>query len=261
MNRLFTAWCETRLPRPAALGDRAAADGTLAGRAPRSRSRIPRSCARRSCGPSTGSSARTPRSACSAAPTRSATCPWPAGRSSASSIRSTCRSWRSAGTGSPHGLAVPQKIGRHSHPKAKPEQPGIPPPADRDRLPRPHPGRARAGRPPGPDPLRRPRAAARTRTGGGRPVTAVPAAQVSAVLAWAARLAAAGPRRAPPRPPPTSPPRPPSWKPSPPSATHGGWSPEDIAAARDAAARAREGGRHRRPGRRGRHHQPGGLTR
>jgi putative transposase len=30
--------------------------------------------------------------------------------------------------GVPHGLAVPQRIGRHSHPKAKPEQPGTPPP-------------------------------------------------------------------------------------------------------------------------------------
>ena len=31
--------------------------------------------------------------------------------------------------GSPYGLAVPRKIGRHSHPKAKPEVPGTPPPA------------------------------------------------------------------------------------------------------------------------------------
>ena len=38
----------------------------------------------------------------------------------------------------------------------------------------------------------------------------------------------------------------------------GGWSPEDARAARDAAARARAGGRHRRAGRRGRHHHPGG---
>jgi putative transposase len=30
--------------------------------------------------------------------------------------------------GRPHGLAAPQRIGRHSHPKAKPEQPGTPPP-------------------------------------------------------------------------------------------------------------------------------------
>ena len=59
--------------------------------------------------------------------TRSATCPWPAGRSSASSTRSTCRCWRSAGTGGRCGTAVPQKTGRHSHPKAKPEQPDVPP--------------------------------------------------------------------------------------------------------------------------------------
>jgi hypothetical protein len=71
-------------------------------------------------------------------------------------------------------------------------------------------------------------------------VTAVPAAQVSAVLAWAARLAAAGPaagtaetaayltakaavleRIAAER-------------------TRGGWSPEDVTAAAEAAARARE---------------------
>jgi putative transposase len=30
--------------------------------------------------------------------------------------------------GAPYGLAVPRKIGRHSHPKAKPEEPGTPPP-------------------------------------------------------------------------------------------------------------------------------------
>ena len=88
-----------RLPRPAAFGDRAAADASGGWPGRRSRSRIPPGCGRRSCGPSTGSSARTPRSACSVSFTRSATCPWPAGRSSASSTRSTCRCWRSAGTG------------------------------------------------------------------------------------------------------------------------------------------------------------------
>jgi len=31
--------------------------------------------------------------------------------------------------GTPHGLAVPRQVGRHSHPKAKPEEPDIPPPA------------------------------------------------------------------------------------------------------------------------------------
>ena len=31
--------------------------------------------------------------------------------------------------GSPYGTAVPRVIGRHSHPKAKPEEPGTPPPA------------------------------------------------------------------------------------------------------------------------------------
>ena len=30
--------------------------------------------------------------------------------------------------GSPYGTAVPRVIGRHSHPKAKPEEPGTPPP-------------------------------------------------------------------------------------------------------------------------------------
>lgn len=29
--------------------------------------------------------------------------------------------------GRPHGTAVPQEAGRHSHPKARPEQPGVPP--------------------------------------------------------------------------------------------------------------------------------------
>jgi putative transposase len=29
--------------------------------------------------------------------------------------------------GRPHGTAVPQQAGRHSHPKAKSEQPGVPP--------------------------------------------------------------------------------------------------------------------------------------
>ena len=31
--------------------------------------------------------------------------------------------------GRPYGLAIPQHIGRHSHPKAKPEDPAAPPPA------------------------------------------------------------------------------------------------------------------------------------
>src|SRR5439155_1589459 len=31
--------------------------------------------------------------------------------------------------GAPCGLAVPRKIGRHSHPRARPEEPGSPPPA------------------------------------------------------------------------------------------------------------------------------------
>ncbi|HEU5421400.1 MAG TPA: hypothetical protein VFV41_27190 [Streptosporangiaceae bacterium] len=71
-------------------------------------------------------------------------------------------------------------------------------------------------------------------------MTAVPAAQVSAVLAWAARLTAAGPRAG-----------------AAETAAYltakaavleriaaeraaGGWSPEDTEAARDAATRARE---------------------
>ena len=76
------------LPCPAARRDRAAAHGPVAGRAARSPSRSRRSCGRRSCGPRPGWSARTPRSACSAAPTRP-TRRWPGGRSSASSTRST----------------------------------------------------------------------------------------------------------------------------------------------------------------------------
>lgn len=29
--------------------------------------------------------------------------------------------------GRPHGTAAPRETGRHSHPKAKPEEPGVPP--------------------------------------------------------------------------------------------------------------------------------------
>ena len=59
--------------------------------------------------------------------------------------------------GKPYGLARPQHIGRHSHPKAKPETPAAPPPATGiDYL-----GIIAAeherGRPPAPHPLRRPR--------------------------------------------------------------------------------------------------------
>ena len=162
--------------------------------------------------------------------------------------------------GRPHGTAVPRETGRHSHPKAKPEQPDVPPAptgidylgliraeheeaARRDRIR--YDALAAGGEGPG--------------HGGGRPVTAVPAAQVSAVLAWAARLSAAGPAAG-----------------AAETAAYltakaavleriaaereaGGWSPEDAEAARGAAARARAGGRHRRAGRRGRHHHPGGL--
>jgi putative transposase len=31
--------------------------------------------------------------------------------------------------GTPHGMAIPQRIRRHAHPKAKPETPAAPPPA------------------------------------------------------------------------------------------------------------------------------------
>jgi putative transposase len=131
--------------------------------------------------------------------------------------------------------------GRPAHPsQGETRGSGRPGARDRDRLPRHHQGRARGSRPPAPDPLRRPR---HRRTGpgraGGREVTAaVPAAQISAVLAWAARLAAA------------------------PAGTietaayltakasvleriaaerdRGGWAPADITAARQAAARARQ---------------------
>ena len=59
--------------------------------------------------------------------------------------------------GKPYGLARPQHIGRHSHPKAKPEDPGRAAAGDRDRLPGHHRRRARPSRPPPPHPLRRPR--------------------------------------------------------------------------------------------------------
>ena len=95
--------------------------------------------------------------------------------------------------GTPHGIAVPRKVGRDFPSQGETRGSGHPGARDRDRLPRHHQGRARGSRPPAPDPLRHPR---RRRTGpgraGGREVTAaVPAAEISAVLAWAARLTAA----------------------------------------------------------------------
>ena len=108
LNRLFTAWCEQVYhARPHSETGQPPVQRWLAGA--RSRSRTPPGCGRRSCGPSTGWSARTPRSACSAFRTRSATCPWPGGKSSASSTPLTCRCLRSAGTG---GRTAPRCRGR-----------------------------------------------------------------------------------------------------------------------------------------------------
>ena len=159
LNKLFTAWHETVYhTRPHGETGQPPIDRWLAG-GPFPAPRRP-SCGRRSCGPSTGWSARTPRSSCSAAPTRPTRC-WPAAASSASSTRSTWPSSRSAGTASPTGLARPQQI-RPSHPsQGETGDPRRPAAGDRDRLPGHHRRRARGGRPPAPHPLRRrsPRAA------------------------------------------------------------------------------------------------------
>ena len=87
LNRLFTAWYETVYHvRPHGETGQPPMDRWLAGACspPRRRS----GCGRRSCGPSTAWSARTPRSSCSAVSMRPARS-WPGGKSSASSTRST----------------------------------------------------------------------------------------------------------------------------------------------------------------------------
>ena len=83
----------------------------------------------------------------------------------------------------------------------------------------------------------------------------LPAAQVSAVLAWAARLPAAA--RAPSRSPPTSPPRPPSWNASPPSASKAAGPRRHHRRRRGRRPCPRNSGR-RRAARRRRHHHHGG---
>ena len=57
--------------------------------------------------------------------------------------------------GKPYGLAVPQQIRRHSHPRAKPETPGRAAPGHRHRLPGHHRRRA-PGRPAAAHQLQRP---------------------------------------------------------------------------------------------------------
>ena len=110
--------------------------------------------------------------------------------------------------GRPYGLAKPQHIGRHSHPKAKPETPAAPPPgtgidylgviaAEHDAAARRHRIRYDAL-------ARNDDQDQRRRAGGpvtGRPAAARPA-QISQILSWCARLTAAGSAPAPPRSPP-----------------------------------------------------------
>jgi hypothetical protein len=71
-------------------------------------------------------------------------------------------------------------------------------------------------------------------------VTAVPAAQVSAVLAWAARLTAAGPRAGAAETAAYLTAKAAALETIAAERAAGGWSPEDTQAARDAAARARQ---------------------
>jgi hypothetical protein len=71
-------------------------------------------------------------------------------------------------------------------------------------------------------------------------VTAVPAAQVSAVLAWAARLAAAGPAAGTAETAAYLTAKAAVLEAIAAEREHGGWAPEDTAAARDAAIRARK---------------------
>jgi len=71
-------------------------------------------------------------------------------------------------------------------------------------------------------------------------VTAVPAAQVSAVLAWAARLAAAGPQAGTAETAAYLTAKAAVLEAIAADRAHGGWTPADVTAATQAAARARE---------------------
>ena len=109
-----------RLPPPGPLRDRAdpAGDGSSRATPPLPPPR--RSCGRRSCGRSGAPSPRPRPSACTATPTKS-TPPWSAARSSWCSTRSTSPTSRSAGRAGRWAPAVPHRIGRHVHPKARPD--------------------------------------------------------------------------------------------------------------------------------------------
>ena len=174
LNKLFTAWYETVYhTRPHGETGQPPIERWLAS-APFPPPRRP-SCGRRSCGPSTGWSARTPRSSCSAAPMRPTRC-WPA---AASSAFSTVRSGRRRGPVERQALrpCPPAAVRRHSHPKAKPR----PPPPRRRRpgsttwassppsMRRPPAGTASATTP---WPRAAPPPSQASRTGGGRAVSA-----------------------------------------------------------------------------------------
>ena len=88
-------------------------------------------------------------------------------------------------------------------------------------------------------------------------MTAVPAAQVSAVLAWAARLTAAGPQAGAAETAAYLTAKAAVLEAIAAERARGGWNPEEIASRRGRRPRP-GGGRHRRAGRRGRHHHPGG---
>ena len=139
LNRLFTAWVRNASTTAGPLRDRGGAAGAAGSDGvDRSRCRCrPRpSCARRSCGASAAPSPRPPRSPCTATSTRS-TRSWPAaGRAGLRPVRPDRHRGPLQGRPLRRQGHRRSRIGRHAHPKARPEQPGQPAAArDRDRLP------------------------------------------------------------------------------------------------------------------------------
>ena len=267
LNRLFTAWCETVYHARPHARDRAAADGPVAGRGA-----VPGPGARAAAGGvlvvrGTGSSARTPRSACSAAPTSQRPVPGrPEGRVRLRPVRPV-RPGGPLERVSRTALAVPQVIGRHSHPEGEARGAGRPA-AGRPGSTTSASSRPSTRKPPAatasattPSPRRRRRARTRTRRSPGsdrRPPSRPRRSAPSSPGPPGSPLPA--PRPAPPRPPPTSPPRPPSWSASPPSAPQAAGPPKTPTAARRGRRPRPRGGRRRRARRRRRHHHHGGLT-
>lgn len=127
LNRLFTAWVETEYhPRTHSetAGSRRWRAGST-GWLPRCRGPPPRSCARRSCGPSTAPWPRRPRSRCTATPTRSTNC-WSGARSSWCSTRSISPNWWCAIPGASSGPRSPTTSGATPTPRPAPKSPTPP---------------------------------------------------------------------------------------------------------------------------------------